>query len=88
MLTTDPALQIGLARAGAGLTILFEGQAREDIARGDLESVLEAYCAPFAGYYLYYPERRQASATLRALIDYLRAARPGRRTGARARRRG
>jgi DNA-binding transcriptional LysR family regulator len=75
LLTTEPALQIGLARAGAGLTILFEGHARDSVARGELVPVLEEYCAPFEGYYLYYPERRQASAPLRALIDYLRGTR-------------
>jgi DNA-binding transcriptional LysR family regulator len=86
LLTTDPVIQLGLARAGAGLTILFEAQARDDVARGDLEPVLEAFCRPFAGYYLYYPQRRQASPALRALVDYLRAARrdtTGRRTEAR-----
>jgi DNA-binding transcriptional LysR family regulator len=75
LLTTDPVIQLGLARAGAGLTILFEAQARDDVARGDLEAVLEAFCAPFAGYYLYYPQRRQAAPALRALIDYLRRTR-------------
>ena len=34
--------------------------------------VLEEFCAPFQGYYLYYHQRRQASPALRALIDYLR----------------
>lgn len=86
LLTTDPVIQLGLARAGAGLTILFEAQARDDVARGDLEVVLEPFCSPFAGYYLYYPQRRQASPALRALVDYLRAARrdpTGRRSEAR-----
>lgn len=33
--------------------------------------MLEEYCPPLPGYYLYYPQRRQASPALRALIDYL-----------------
>jgi len=87
VLTTDPALILGLARAGAGLAMLFEGQARDDVARGDLVPVLEEYSAPFPGFYLYYPQRRQASAALRALIEHLRAAKgPGRRGGASRRR--
>ena len=75
VLTTDPALMLGLARAGAGLTMLWEGQVRDDVARGELVPVLEEFSTPFPGFYLYYPQRRQASAALRALIDHLRAAR-------------
>jgi DNA-binding transcriptional LysR family regulator len=84
VLTTDPALISNLARSGAGLAMLYESQAREDIARGDLVPILEEFSAPFPGFYLYYPQRRQASAPLRALIEHLRAARsPVRRRGRR-----
>jgi len=34
--------------------------------------VLEKFSTPFPGFYLYYPQRRQASPALRALVDYLR----------------
>jgi DNA-binding transcriptional LysR family regulator len=76
VLTTDPALLVRLARAGAGLTMLYAGQARDDVARGELVPVLEEFSAPFPGFYLYYPQRRLASPALRALIDSLRRARP------------
>jgi DNA-binding transcriptional LysR family regulator len=72
VLTTDPALLIRLAREGVGLAMVYEGNARQDLARGDLVTVLGKFCVPFAGYYLYYPQRRHASPTLRAFIDYLR----------------
>jgi DNA-binding transcriptional LysR family regulator len=72
LLTTEAAVLVRLARAGVGLAMLFEDQVREDVARGTLVPVLEAFSAPFAGFYLYYPERRHASAALRALVDYLR----------------
>jgi len=75
VLTTDPALLGRLARAGAGLTMLYESQARDDVARGELVPVLEEFSAPFPGFYLYYPQRRQASPALRALVDSLRRAR-------------
>ena len=75
VLTTDPALLARLARAGAGLTMLYEAQARDDVARGELVPVLEEYSAPFPGFYLYYPQRRHASPALRALVDSLRRAR-------------
>jgi len=75
VLSTDSAVNIHLARAGLGLAIVYEDQVREQIARGELVSVLQKFCDPFPGYYLFYPERRHASPALRALIDHLRASR-------------
>ena len=78
VLSTDSAVNIGLARGGLGLTIVYEDQVRDEIARGELLPVLEKFCEPFPGYYLYYPHRRHASPALRALIDHLRPQRAGR----------
>jgi DNA-binding transcriptional LysR family regulator len=72
VLTNEPEVLLRLARAGRGLAMLYEGQVRDDVARGALVPVLEAFSTPFPGFYLYYPQRRQASAPLRAFIDYLR----------------
>jgi DNA-binding transcriptional LysR family regulator len=74
VLTNDPALNVRLARAGAGLT-LADDRVRDHVARGDLVPVLEEFSTPFPGFYLYYPQRRHASPALRALIDYLRRTR-------------
>jgi len=71
VLTNDPALNIRLARAGAGLA-LADDRMRDYVARGELVPVLEEFSTPFPGFYLYYPERRHASPALRALVDYLR----------------
>jgi DNA-binding transcriptional LysR family regulator len=79
VLSTDSRINLGLARAGLGLTIVYEDMVRDDIARGTLEPVLERYCAPFPGYYLFYPERRQATPALRALIEHLREQREKKR---------
>lgn len=75
VLSTDSAIRISLARAGLGLTIVYEDEVREDLARGTLVPVLEEFCRPFPGYYLYYPQRRHATRALRALVDHLRRAR-------------
>ena len=75
VLSTDSAVNIRLARAGVGLAIVYEDQVRDEVARGELVPVLEAFCEPFPGYYLYYPQRRHASPALRAFIEYLRRAR-------------
>ena len=83
VIATDSAVNIRLAREGYGLTIVYEDQVRDEVARGDLVPVLEAFCEPFPGYYLYYPQRRHASPALRALIDHLRRKRqsPSARAG-------
>jgi DNA-binding transcriptional LysR family regulator len=72
VLSTDSAVNIRLARAGLGLTIVYEDEVRDEVARGELVPVLEEFCEPFPGYYLYYPQRRHASPALRAFVDYLR----------------
>jgi DNA-binding transcriptional LysR family regulator len=64
-----------MLRAGAGFAMLYEGQAREDVSRGELVPILEEFCPPFAGFYLFYPQRRHASQALRAFIEHLRLAR-------------
>jgi DNA-binding transcriptional LysR family regulator len=74
VLTNDPTLNIQIARAGAGLTVA-DDRARDIIAHGDLVTVLEEFCTPFPGYYLYYPQKRHTSPPLRAFIEYLRRAR-------------
>jgi DNA-binding transcriptional LysR family regulator len=75
VLTTDTAVKLRLAREGFGLTIVYEDEVTDEVGRGELVPVLEDFCGPFSGYYLYYPQRRHASPALRALVDYLRAAR-------------
>ncbi|WP_371346204.1 LysR family transcriptional regulator [Ancylobacter sp. IITR112] len=70
--TNDMALMVKLAVAGAGLTCGMEETFRPFLARGELVEVLGAYCPPFAGFYLYYPSRRNLAPKLRALIDHVR----------------
>jgi DNA-binding transcriptional LysR family regulator len=75
VLTTDPAINIRLALAGMGVTMVREDRVRDAIAKGELVSALEEFSGPFPGYYLHYPQRRQASPALRAFVDYLRGSR-------------
>ena len=72
VVTTDPAINVRLALAGVGITMVREDRVRDAIAKGELVPVLDKFCTPFPGYYLYYPQRRQASPALRAFVDYLR----------------
>ncbi|MGR4862401.1 LysR family transcriptional regulator [Caulobacter sp. LARHSG274] len=57
---------------GAGLAFLFHNQVEADIAAGRLVPLLQDWCEPFAGYFLYYTSRRQLSPALRAFIDWMR----------------
>jgi DNA-binding transcriptional LysR family regulator len=75
VLSTDPAVNIRLARDGFGLTIVYADMVRDEVASGELVPVLEEFCEPFPGYYMYYPQRRHAGPALRALIDHMRRTR-------------
>ncbi len=66
------AQMLNAALAGFGLAYVPEGMAQPHLAKGRLERVLEAWCAPFPGYHLYYPSRRQSSAAFALLVDALR----------------
>lgn len=61
------------AVAGIGLACLPEAAVESFIATGQLARVLEDWCKPFPGFYLYHPSRHQTPPALRALIDFLQA---------------
>ncbi|TIT56334.1 MAG: LysR family transcriptional regulator, partial [Mesorhizobium sp.] len=69
--TNDMTLMIRLAVAGAGITFGMERSFRPWLDRGELVPILESYCPRFAGFYLYYPGRRNLAPKLRALVDHL-----------------
>ena len=79
VLSTNSSINRRLAIAGLGVTLAYERNVRDAIQRGELVRVLEQFCEPFPGYYLYYPQRRHASRALRALIDHLRRWRKAKR---------
>lgn len=81
VLCNSGTMNLRLARAGLGLTIAYAEAVEEYVARGELVSVLEEFLPPFAGCYLYYPNRRHTSPALRALIDYLLQRRRSRPAG-------
>lgn len=85
VLSTGSAFNQRLAIAGLGITLALRNNVSAALDRGELVSVLEKFCTPFAGYYLYYPQRRQASRALRALIDHLKRWRRETRGGKRKR---
>jgi DNA-binding transcriptional LysR family regulator len=42
------------------------------VAGGQLIAVLDDWCAPYPGYHLYYPSRRQPTAAFTVLLEALR----------------
>lgn len=66
------ALRMNAVLAGLGLAYLPEDQVTTCLADGRLVRVLADWCAPFAGYHLYYPSRRQATPAFSLLVDALR----------------
>jgi DNA-binding transcriptional LysR family regulator len=63
---------IRAALDGAGLAWVAEDRVTEHLESGALVRVLEDWCPPFPGFFLYYPSRRQQPAALAALVDTLR----------------
>ena len=72
LVVDDADLMIRAAIEGLGLTFSFEDYVAPQISSGALVRVLEEWCPPFAGYFLYYPSRRQQPAAMSALIETLR----------------
>ncbi|TGQ38651.1 LysR family transcriptional regulator [Mesorhizobium sp. M00.F.Ca.ET.216.01.1.1] len=60
---------------GAGLAFLFEDYVRDALAAGKLVRVLEDWCPPFDGFFVYYPSRRQMRPALRAFVDFFKTTR-------------
>ena len=72
LIVDDATLLVRAALDGVGLTFALEEQVAPHLASGALVRVLEDWCPPFAGYFLYYPSRRQQPGALSALIETLR----------------
>ena len=57
---------------GVGLAFVSDERVTAQLESGELIRVLEDWCQPFPGFFLYYPSRRQQPAALAALINALR----------------
>lgn len=72
LIFNNARMVVRAALDGLGLACVLEDAAAEHVADGSLIRVLEDWCAPFAGYHLYYPSRRQPSAAFALLVERLR----------------
>lgn len=72
LIVSEDRLSYLAALNGAGLAYLFDLRVREELAEGKLVRVLEDWCPPYRGPFLYYPSRRQMRPALRAFIDFFK----------------
>jgi DNA-binding transcriptional LysR family regulator len=68
----DTNFLLDAALRGAGLAFLVESFVAPHLQRGELVRVLEPWCRPFAGFYLYYPNSPRMPAALRAFVDFIK----------------
>ncbi|MES1200369.1 MAG: LysR family transcriptional regulator [Pseudomonadota bacterium] len=61
---------------GLGIAWVPEDAAAEHVKSGNLKRALKDWCAPFPGYHLYYPSRRQPSPAFTLLVDALHHPKP------------
>lgn len=72
--TNNPGLMMRAVKNGLGIAHYAEPLLRQDIASGELVSVLENWNLDWPGLYLYFPQNRYMPAALRAVIDALKEA--------------
>lgn len=72
LIFNTPDMCLKAALAGHGLACLLADHAATDLKAGRLRQVLQDWCAPFVGYHLYYPSRRQLSPAMTLLVERLR----------------
>ena len=72
LISNGTAQILDAALAGLGLAYVPEGLAQPYVDRGRLQRVLADWCAPFSGYHLYYPSRRQQTPAFALFVDALR----------------
>jgi DNA-binding transcriptional LysR family regulator len=71
LIVNYPGVAQRTARDGFGFWLTFEGYVHDAVKSGALVSVLEDWCAPFPGPFLYYPSRRQTPPALAAFIAFV-----------------
>jgi DNA-binding transcriptional LysR family regulator len=72
LIVDDLELVISAAVDGVGLAYMSEEHGAEHLISGALVKVLEDWCQPYPGFFLYYPSRRNQPTALAALINTLR----------------
>ncbi len=72
LIVDDLELVIRGAVEGVGLAFVADQEIASELKDGRLVRVLQDWCQPYPGFFLYYPSRRQQTAALSALVSILR----------------
>jgi DNA-binding transcriptional LysR family regulator len=72
LIVDDVETLVRAAIDGVGLAFVSDERVTAQLESGELIRVLEDWCQPFPGFFLYYPSRRQQPVALSALINTLR----------------
>src|SRR6516225_6720532 len=72
LIVDDVETLVRAAIDGVGLAFVSDERVAAQLESGELIRVLDDWCQPFPGFFLYYPSRRQQPAALSALINTLR----------------
>ena len=73
LIVEDTDLVLRAALDGVGFAFLPEHDVAPYLAEGSLIQVLQDWCQPYPGFFLYYPSRRQQTAAMEAVIRSLRS---------------
>jgi DNA-binding transcriptional LysR family regulator len=72
LIVDDVETLLRAAIDGVGIAFVSDERVASQLESGELIRVLDDWCQPFPGFFLYYPSRRQQPAALTALIGALR----------------
>ncbi|MGH0348726.1 MULTISPECIES: LysR family transcriptional regulator [Sinorhizobium] len=70
--TNDLRFMLRSALCGAGITFATEETFRPFVETGELVPLLQDFLPPFPGFFLYFPQRRNMTPKMRALIEHVR----------------
>jgi len=71
LVATCLGMALRAASDGVGFWATLDGYVREAVTSGALVSVLDDWCPPFPGPFLYYPSRRQPPPALAAFVAFV-----------------
>ena len=72
LILEDDTLMIQAAKDGTGIAYVYEEMARDYMAQGQLEEILEDWKALPSRFFIYYSSRRHVPPALQALIEFVR----------------
>ncbi|MGE6761120.1 LysR substrate-binding domain-containing protein [Corallococcus interemptor] len=72
LVVTDRALALSAALQDVGIAFWAEERVRPFVQSGKLVALMEDWCAPFPGFFLYYPKQKHTAPPVRAFVQFLR----------------